>query len=916
MPTHETSPPLWINRVRLLDDAPIDGSEPKEDVLNLDSRVELYANTILKTLGPMVLHVDGAWGRGKTSFCKLLERKLAGLRPKDDRKRDATSRVAEVRPAWYIASDEGAQVADAILYTVATAVTGQDPEESRRVLRTWGTNSNGAAEGDLVRLEGFRNWAGRELGWLQPDLHTRAGEKSKELRVPLSGTKGLIIEVKPAPRSVALIFVDDLDRCRPERVVEVLEAVRTYVACPGVVFVIAADRAVVTGAFRDAVESLGASATRRASDALEKYIRHRVTLPGLGEVQQTNRTERLQSLQKKLFNDETFDLLRGPRGSAVSDGIGVMLGDVFRHSLSVRRLKLILNRLASDLAAAADRAQLRESDIHGSPGDSELGLWNSEALKQLRISYRDTYDGQTGEAHDAYRDFFVSKLVRVTGEQIWPDLLAGCEPGSEVFRDRVASLAVLGENMNKWPESLLELTIDRIVPPLDGGAPFPLPVKREMCEFLAKVLTTFGPGEAEEPRRKEPVPEADFAHKRDDVGEVVAEELVAGETFMQTGHPPLAGKLSDDELMREAQELIERLLSFLGDHPEPIRDLASLLQEVDLIVSSRPPRELQRDLLEAASSICEQAGKTVLQATPQVINLAYRARQLSFPDLTVLYLDTLEDQGRLGKGRLEDRLGFASHYLDLFVVDEFSPDKEADPLAHALEFFGNIQKEIPKLKTDSRVKLRLTQTLGTLLAKLKQHDKGVPDWLEPLFVELADPYYKRFVEEKTPQAALDLARIEATRDPFPSGFWEFISGQVVETKGQEFEFLRLKRFVADALAGQRSTVTRQQAVELYESLQGSRLWTPTVLHNLATLHRALRSDPERAGRLWEAAYRAGSREPRLQRSFSQFLRQRSEDRLARAVMRGDDLPKGVHPFGAGAEQENVQPEWEAGPDDE
>ena len=58
---------------------------------------------------------------------------------------------------------------------------------------------------------------------------------------PGNGERGL-----PARADVAAeVFVDDLDRCLPEKAIEVLEAIKLFLEAPGTVFVLGMDREVV-----------------------------------------------------------------------------------------------------------------------------------------------------------------------------------------------------------------------------------------------------------------------------------------------------------------------------------------------------------------------------------------------------------------------------------------------------------------------------------------------------------------------------------------------------------------------------------------------------------------------------------------------------------------------------------------------
>ncbi len=53
------------------------------------------------------------------------------------------------------------------------------------------------------------------------------------------------IEQKDTDTARLVVFVDDLDRCLPEKAVEVLEAIKLFVDAPGCVFVLGLDQAVI-----------------------------------------------------------------------------------------------------------------------------------------------------------------------------------------------------------------------------------------------------------------------------------------------------------------------------------------------------------------------------------------------------------------------------------------------------------------------------------------------------------------------------------------------------------------------------------------------------------------------------------------------------------------------------------------------
>jgi len=79
-------------------------------------------------------------------------------------------------------------------------------------------------------------------------------------------------------RGALVIFIDDLDRCLPDKAVQVLEAIKLFVDKKGCIFVIGAD----TGIVQDAVKKYYADKSltgENADEYLEKVIQLRFSLP-------------------------------------------------------------------------------------------------------------------------------------------------------------------------------------------------------------------------------------------------------------------------------------------------------------------------------------------------------------------------------------------------------------------------------------------------------------------------------------------------------------------------------------------------------------------------------------------------------------------------------------------------------------
>ncbi|TCO81192.1 KAP-like P-loop domain-containing protein [Plasticicumulans lactativorans] len=126
---------------------------------------------------------------------------------------------------------------------------------------------------DLTLLGAFLN---------PPGARASAEEQNARARLQAAG---IAVESRPVDRIV--LFIDDLDRCPPERVVQVLEAIHLLLALPLFVVVVGVDMRWVVNAlhqrFADQLDSSGDGGSERASalDYLEKIFQLAFWLPPL-----------------------------------------------------------------------------------------------------------------------------------------------------------------------------------------------------------------------------------------------------------------------------------------------------------------------------------------------------------------------------------------------------------------------------------------------------------------------------------------------------------------------------------------------------------------------------------------------------------------------------------------------------------
>jgi formylglycine-generating enzyme required for sulfatase activity len=261
-----------------------------EDQLHFSDFRQVLCDILMNAATPLTVGVFGPWGSGKTSLLRMLEQDI-----KD-------KRLYRYRPVWFTAWKYGQEEAlwRAFILRVVDALYPHD--KGKRIPFNELSESQQEQVAKLQRLEEsvYRPVDWEELGrwtvdWWQalkgaggaaaeiamallpgggPVAETlkkvwslvadgKAGEEVSEAvaavrrevqtyhREQLHSLEQFEAAFAEAVRLILgdegrlIVFVDDLDRCLPEKAVEVLEAIKLFLEVPGTIFVIGMDRQVI-----------------------------------------------------------------------------------------------------------------------------------------------------------------------------------------------------------------------------------------------------------------------------------------------------------------------------------------------------------------------------------------------------------------------------------------------------------------------------------------------------------------------------------------------------------------------------------------------------------------------------------------------------------------------------------------------
>ncbi len=258
----------------ILSDAPLDREEDQA-YFHFDEFAVTLARLIAdqNTKTPLTIGVSGSWGAGKTTLLRRVQRQLDAtpsllIRTEPARLEFANpdenieSQFRVCRTVWFNAwkyADED-ELLVALVRVIVQAMADDstvhkvigkllDPRYPRRdVVNTvlgWFTIQVPGLE---IKLD---------TGEPQPTVFTEKtalldqfDEAFDRLMAAWVHHKLDMKKIDPK-QGVLVVFIDDLDRCLPDKTVQVLEAVKLFLDKPGCIFVLGADTEVV----RQAVES-------------------------------------------------------------------------------------------------------------------------------------------------------------------------------------------------------------------------------------------------------------------------------------------------------------------------------------------------------------------------------------------------------------------------------------------------------------------------------------------------------------------------------------------------------------------------------------------------------------------------------------------------------------------------------------
>jgi len=438
-----------------------DSSEPQTILIddietnpthNFNSLAQTISHIIKDSTPHFTIGIYGEWGTGKTTLMKSIERHVL--------EEGITMREQKIFPIWFNAwqyEHEENLASLSLLKTVAyelanhqkfggmsktilngLTITGKDLIQDIS-LKMLSNKEN--IDDELENMMDFLNGLARD------SIYFEGLKKIKSQMQQIRESEGKDYRI--------VVFIDDLDRCSPEKALQVLESIKLFLDIEGFVFVIGLSHKSVTNLISHAYKITGV----KGEDYLKKIIQIPIKIPTWYE---ENIVDLIENKITKNLHEEYTNFLR--QNSA-------MVAKVVEYN--PRQLKRFINNVIIAFETFTNKKKSSEikfneiflvkilkaewpdfyKQISSDNYFRDIVRWMVYRPKQLKKYFKYIEKPTDEEAFDqrSKRLSFLNKLSTTTNERITPnqiDILADFENDTWIFFEHVQDVMFGIEDWN------------------------------------------------------------------------------------------------------------------------------------------------------------------------------------------------------------------------------------------------------------------------------------------------------------------------------------------------------------------------------------------------------------------------------------------------------------------------------------
>lgn len=215
------------NEIEVPEDAPF-----ANDELGRQNTAQKLTALLSDTSGPLVVSINGRWGSGKTTFLHMWQQMLENDRSVSSLTFNAWENDFATDPAVVFIDELSEALQENDRLGIEAEIDSQDLKEAAKQVIPF---LLGSTFGPL----------GRSAGETAVEVANTLFEDYERAKSNIHEFKGVLREVattiEEETQSPLFVFVDELDRCRPDFALELLERIKHLFDVEGLVFILAID---------------------------------------------------------------------------------------------------------------------------------------------------------------------------------------------------------------------------------------------------------------------------------------------------------------------------------------------------------------------------------------------------------------------------------------------------------------------------------------------------------------------------------------------------------------------------------------------------------------------------------------------------------------------------------------------------
>lgn len=267
------------------------------------ARLERYIATEQRFInGSLVVSLSAPFGSGKTTFLEIWKGSISKQVASQAKGEAANPPLVVSINAWD--SDYYADPLVAIMLSILEAFKGRDEEAAKKITQGFGIALRFLAGGsrEIVRAASKASLAGFDTvdafeacsdGAISKEKPMHGVQDYLERKDRIAEMKWLIRDACGGDGIRTYIFIDELDRCRPDFSVSYLEVIKHLFDIKGVVFVLAVDE----GQLESATKAVF-GADLNFKEYLRKFVHRTVALPPVLSLSESNVTTLVEKYMK------------------------------------------------------------------------------------------------------------------------------------------------------------------------------------------------------------------------------------------------------------------------------------------------------------------------------------------------------------------------------------------------------------------------------------------------------------------------------------------------------------------------------------------------------------------------------------------------------------------------------------------